>query len=85
MEFKDLRKGMFVYIDPRCPATERHYGFIESMFKLMGTVQKIDHITEDYIEIDGCTWDPKDVSVPVEKTKPAKPIKPVIFDPNELI
>ena len=84
MEFKDLRKGMFVYIDPRCSATERHYGFIESMFKLMGTVQKIDYITEDYIEIDGCTWDPEDLTYPPPNPV-VKPVKPVTFDPKELI
>jgi len=83
MEIKNLCKGMYVYINPRCPTTELKHGLINTMMKLMGTVQKIEDVNSHHVIINHCSWDPKDLSWP--KKEKIKPIKSITFDSNELV
>jgi len=87
MELEYLRKGIYVYIDPRCFVTEKTYGFVDNMMKLMGTVQMVSCISKEGIEIKGYSWSPEDLSLPpdLKKIKPIKKQTPVLFNPKELV
>ena len=56
MKVKDLFKGMPVYIDPRCFTTKIRYGLTKEMMNLTGTVQGIEYISGNCIEIEGFNW-----------------------------
>jgi hypothetical protein len=89
MDIKLLHEGMEVLIDPRSAQTENEHGFVDQMMSMLGTTQRIQHVSIYYneIEISGYNWSPEDISLPykLKETKPLKKYTPILFNPKELI
>jgi hypothetical protein len=76
------KKGMSVFIKPKCPATSGSVSVNDEMKTMMGKTYKISSIRDEQtVLIGGWVWHINDLLPP----EISKPLKPELFDPANLI